>query len=143
MDTAHLNWINRLFGKQLDKKVFYTSVVLALPFLLLGGFSPDLLGRISDTVLAYLTTSWSWLYLTSVSAFVLVCLVLALSPFGKVKLGRDDEKSRILAAQLVCHAFLRRHGHRPGLLVHCRTHVPFYGPPCGPRVDTGIGPDGL
>jgi hypothetical protein len=39
MNNTDLTVINRLFGKQLDKKVFYTSVALALPFLLLGGLA--------------------------------------------------------------------------------------------------------
>ena len=107
------------------------------------GFHPGLLGRISDAVLAYLTRSWSWLYLTSVSAFVLVCLVLALSPFGKVKLGRDDEKAEFSMLSWFAMLFFGRHGHRTGVLVDCRTHVPFHGTARRPGVDAGIRPAGL
>lgn len=131
MDTTNENGINRLFGKQLDRKVFYLSAALALPFLLLGGFSPGLLGRISDAVLAYLTRSWSWLYLTSVSAFVLVCLVLALSPFGKVKLGRDDEKAEF--SMLSWFAMLFSAGMGIGLVFWsiAEPMYHFMGPPTG------------
>ncbi len=84
--------INRLLGDQLDKKVFYGATAVALPFLILGGFSPELLGKISNGAFAYLTSSWIWLYLISCSAFVAICLAIALSPLGKIRLGADDEK---------------------------------------------------
>lgn len=84
--------IEKLLGRQIDKKVFFGAAALALPFLLLGGFSPALLGKISNAALGWLTGSWSWLYLVSCSLFVLVCLVIALSPLGRIRLGQDDEK---------------------------------------------------
>jgi glycine betaine transporter len=84
--------ITRLLGEQLDKRVFFGAAALALPFIILGGFSPELLAKMSNTALKYLTDSWSWLYLITCSVFVLICLGIAVSPFGKVRLGADDEK---------------------------------------------------
>jgi glycine betaine transporter len=84
--------INKLLGEQLDKKVFLGAAALAMPFLILGGFSPELLSEFSNAALKYITDSWSWLYLITCSSFVLICLTIALSPFGKVRLGKDDEK---------------------------------------------------
>jgi glycine betaine transporter len=92
MGEKDLKGFRKLFGRELDLKVFLGSAALALPFILLGGFSPKLLENVGDAALAYLTNSWSWLYLISVSLFVLICLVVALSPLGSVKLGEDDEK---------------------------------------------------
>jgi glycine betaine transporter len=84
--------IRKVLGTNLDIRVFYGATLLVLPFILVGGLFPDTMAAVSNRVLGYLTQSWSWLYLTSVSLFAFVCLVIALSPFGKVRLGRDDEK---------------------------------------------------
>jgi len=84
--------IRKVLGNHLDIRVFYGATLLVLPFILVGGLFPDSMAAVSNRVLGYLTQSWSWLYLTSVSFFALVCLVIAISPFGKVRLGRDDEK---------------------------------------------------
>lgn len=92
MDRSNQSWMVRMFGKELDTKIFFGAAALALPFLILGGFSPSLLGNISDAAFNYLTNSWSWLYLITCSLFVLICLAVALSPLGKVRLGADDEK---------------------------------------------------
>ncbi len=92
MSNSKQSRITKLLGEQLDKKVFYGATILALPFLILGGFSPDTLGKISNAAFGYLTGSWSWLYLITCSIFVLTCLCIALSPMGKVRLGADDEK---------------------------------------------------
>ncbi|GBC62256.1 BCCT family transporter [Desulfonema ishimotonii] len=89
--VSHMG-IRKLLGSQLDKRVFFGATVLALPFLILGGLSPTLLDRISNTALGVLTRSWSWLYLISCSAFVLICLGIAVSPLGKIRLGKDDER---------------------------------------------------
>jgi glycine betaine transporter len=84
--------IKKLLGKELDQKVFLGAAALALPFIVLGGFSPGILGKIGNMAFNYLTGSWGWLYLITCSAFVVACLTIALSPLGKVRLGQDDEK---------------------------------------------------
>lgn len=43
-------------------------------------------------VMAYLCTSFGWLYLMSVFVFTITVGVIACSRFGKIKLGKDDEK---------------------------------------------------
>lgn len=84
--------IKQLLGDRLETGVFYGAVALSLPFLVLGGFSPKILNDSGNTALSFLTNSFSWLYLMSCSLFVLICLVIALSPLGKIKLGKDHEK---------------------------------------------------
>jgi glycine betaine transporter len=83
--------LTALFGRRLDPRVFFGACALALPFIVLGGFSPETLAKLSNAALAYLTGNWSWLYLISCSLFVLVCFLIAISPLGSIRLGRDDE----------------------------------------------------
>ena len=131
METGNAKGIKKLFGEQLDTKVFFGSVALALPFIVLGGVSPGLLGKASDAALAYLTNSWSWFYLISVSLFVFLYLLLALSPFGRVKLGRDDEKPEF--SLLSWFAMLFSAGMGIGLVFWsiAEPMYHFMGPPVG------------
>lgn len=84
--------IRKLLGNNLNIRVFYGATLLLLPFILVGGFFPQFLSTVANRLLAYLTQSWSWLYLSSVSIFAFVCLIIAISPFGKVRLGKDGEE---------------------------------------------------
>jgi glycine betaine transporter len=80
------------FGKNLDKRVFFGSVALVMPFIVIGVISPQLLGRWSDHALAAITDMFGWFFLSGVNLCVAVCLVLAISPLGRIRLGNDGEK---------------------------------------------------
>ncbi len=84
--------INRLLGTHLDRHVFYGSVLLIVPFILLGAFSPGLLSQASNAALSWVTSWFGWLFLSSVNIFLVVSLVIAFSPFGSVKLGKSGDK---------------------------------------------------
>ena len=80
------------FGTNLDKPVFFGSVALIIPFIIVGSISPKMLGNWSNAALAAITNSLSWLFLSSVNIFIVVCLGIALSPLGSIRLGRPGEK---------------------------------------------------
>lgn len=82
----------RFLSANIDRVVFFGSSALVLPFIFLGAFSPALFTQASNAILAWVITTWGWLYLSSVNIFVLVGLALALSPLGSIRLGKDDEK---------------------------------------------------
>ncbi|CCK79395.1 BCCT family transporter [Desulfobacula toluolica] len=91
MTDKKIPGIKRLFGKEIDTRVLYGATALALPFIILGFISPAMLGKAGSAALDLLTGSFSWLYLMSCSFFVVAVIGIALSPLGKIKLGRDDE----------------------------------------------------
>ena len=78
--------------RNLDIKVFAWSCVLTLPFLIFGGLYPKATGKVANAVLSNITSNWDWLYLLSVSLFLLAALIIAFSPLGRIKLGGDDER---------------------------------------------------
>ncbi len=75
----------------LDSWVFLGSAALVLPFIVIGVFSPQLLGRLGDQALATVTRLFGWLFLSGVNILVLCCILVALSPWGKIRLGREGE----------------------------------------------------
>jgi glycine betaine transporter len=72
--------------------VLYLSVAVIVTFVLWGLLSPAGLGAATSAAVAFATTTFGWYYLLAVLAFLLYCAYLALSRYGTVKLGRDDEE---------------------------------------------------
>ncbi|SDO32865.1 BCCT family transporter [Alkalicoccus daliensis] len=72
--------------------VFFISAPLVLAFVLWGLFSPGSLEEASGIGLAFTLNNFGWFYMLSTAFFIGFVLFLAASPFGKLKLGKPDEK---------------------------------------------------
>ncbi|MFP9127546.1 BCCT family transporter [Niallia sp. BSM11] len=72
--------------------VFYISTALLLLLVLVGIAAPSLLENLTNSVQSFITTSFGWYYLIVVSFFLVVCLYLLVSPAGRIKLGKQDDK---------------------------------------------------
>ncbi len=72
--------------------VLYLSVAIIAAFVLWGLLSPAGLGAAATAAVAWTTSTFGWYYLLAVLGFLLFCLFLAFSRYGKIKLGRDDEQ---------------------------------------------------
>ena len=72
--------------------VFILSAVLVFAFVLWGVVAPANLGAVSDAVMAWITTYFGWWYVLSVSGFLVFVLFLLLSPYARVRLGKDDDR---------------------------------------------------
>lgn len=68
------------------------SVGLILAIVVWGVISPATLGSVFDTLLAFITRDFGWLYLWVVLGLVVVALLLAFSRYGDLKLGGEDEE---------------------------------------------------
>jgi len=77
---------------RLDKVVFGVSAAIAVLFLIWGFVSTGSLASVSGTSLAWTMRNTGWLFVLTSSAFVVFVLWLALSRFGNIPLGRDDEE---------------------------------------------------
>ncbi|GGK08727.1 glycine betaine transporter OpuD [Lentibacillus kapialis] len=72
--------------------VFWITLILTLALSILGVITPDSFERISGSIMGYISAHFGWFYLLIVTLFVLFCLYLVFSPYGKIKLGRPGEK---------------------------------------------------
>lgn len=84
--------LKRYFGKELDPAIFYIIIALTVPFVVLGAFWPQALATVSNTAVGFVFKAFQSTYLLGVTGILLFCIAIAFSPFGKVRLGRDDEK---------------------------------------------------
>lgn len=76
----------------IDKTVSSVSAVCCLTFVFMTMASPSQMKEVFDHIFKFFIANFGWAYMTCVAGFVLFCLVMAFSRFGKIRLGKDDEK---------------------------------------------------
>ncbi len=72
--------------------VFYVSVVLSVGFVLWGVFFTENLSAVFSAVLDYVISTFGWVYLLAVVGFLVFVVYLAFSRYGRVRLGKDDDR---------------------------------------------------
>ena len=70
--------------------IFSAGLILAI--VLWGIVQPASLGRVFDSLLAFITRDFGWLYLWVVLGLVVLAMVLAFSRYGDLKLGAEDDE---------------------------------------------------
>ncbi|SFM49106.1 BCCT family transporter [Halopseudomonas yangmingensis] len=69
--------------------VFAPAVIVSL-LLVIGTISnPELAGRAFAATLAWITETFGWFYMLAVALFLIFIVVVAISPWGRIKLGPD------------------------------------------------------
>lgn len=71
---------------------FWTSAIIVFLAVLWGAMDPESLAKAANAAYGFTTHSFGWFYLLSVLFIVVFLFVLAISKYGKTKLGKDDEK---------------------------------------------------
>ncbi|MEX0654213.1 MAG: BCCT family transporter [Phycisphaeraceae bacterium] len=74
--------------------VFLISLAMILALVGWGVIAPKQLGDTADDVKTWISTYFGWWYLASVTFFLIFTIFLLLSPFGRVRLGKDHEQPR-------------------------------------------------
>lgn len=72
--------------------VLYASLAILASLVLAGIVAPEWLENITSNTQSFITNSFGWYYLGLVSVFVAVCIYLLVSPLGRIKLGKPEDK---------------------------------------------------
>ncbi|WP_026688840.1 BCCT family transporter [Alteribacter aurantiacus] len=72
--------------------VFWGSLVILLFIVGFGVVMPIGLENATSSLRDWIAETLGWYYLMIVSVFALVCLFFAVSPYGKIKLGKPEDK---------------------------------------------------
>ncbi|GAA0224400.1 BCCT family transporter [Saccharothrix mutabilis subsp. mutabilis] len=88
-----------------DPVVFGVAAAVALGFVAWGVFGTDSLASVSGTVLDWVTGRLGWAFVLVASGFVVFALWLAISRYGRVPLGRDDERPEFRTVSWVAMMF--------------------------------------
>jgi choline/carnitine/betaine transport len=75
----------------LDRWVFGIAAALVLAFIVWGVAGTDSLSAVATAVLGGVITAGGWAFVLAASGFVIFALWLAVSRYGRIPLGRDDE----------------------------------------------------
>ncbi|MBN6205745.1 BCCT family transporter [Ralstonia pickettii] len=73
-------------------KVFYIAVAIVAVMVILGAVFPEQFEIISNRVKIFVSTNFGWYYMLLMSALVIVALFFAFSRFGKIRLGKDQDR---------------------------------------------------
>lgn len=75
----------------IDWVVFTVAAVLAVAFVTWGFVSPDGLGTVADAALNGTIKNLGWLFVIAATVFTVFVIVVAVSRFGAIPLGKDGE----------------------------------------------------
>ncbi len=76
----------------MNPPVFIAAAILIILFVLFGAVFSETAGDTFDAIQAWITASFGWLYMLSVAVFLVFCIGLAVSSYGRIKLGPDDSE---------------------------------------------------
>lgn len=82
----------RKSGSSILMPVFIPAVII-IGLLVIGTITnPSLAGKIFASMLKYITEDFGWFYMLSVALFLIFIIAIAVSPWGKTKLGPDHSE---------------------------------------------------
>ncbi|MFD1361802.1 BCCT family transporter [Lentibacillus salinarum] len=73
-------------------KVFYITVALVIITVVFGASFPEQFERITGNIQSFVATGFGWYYMLLMSALVIVSIFIAISPLGKIRLGKDYDQ---------------------------------------------------
>jgi glycine betaine transporter len=85
--------------------VLILSFLLVLAFGVWGLIAPEGMTSASVGMVNFVLDSVGWLYLTLCTGFIVLAAVLALGPYGKVRLGPDDSRPEFSTASWLAMLF--------------------------------------
>ncbi|EKE70435.1 MULTISPECIES: BCCT family transporter [Roseobacteraceae] len=80
------------FGFDLHNPVFPISALTVIAFVVFTLLFPELAGTTFSAVFSFVTKGFDWFFIGAADIFVILCLVIVISPYGKIRLGGPDAK---------------------------------------------------
>ncbi|MER7817642.1 BCCT family transporter [Streptomyces sp. NPDC096153] len=92
-------------GPVTDRVVFGVTAVLTVAFVVWGSVATDTLERVSSGMLSALIHNGGWAFVLAASGFVIFALWLAMSRYGRIPLGREDEEPEFRTVSWIAMMF--------------------------------------
>ena len=84
--------IKAYFKEHTNPPVFLSSLLMLAILVSWGVSAPTQLGDAADALKNSIVDYFGWWYLLSVFGFLIFVVILMFSPFGRVRLGKDDDR---------------------------------------------------
>jgi glycine betaine transporter len=79
------NWLK-------ENRVFAVTILIAIFVIVFGAVFSSTLAEWSSALMSWVSYYFGWLYIISIVAFIGFCVWIATSKYGRIKLGKDDDK---------------------------------------------------
>ena len=84
--------MRRAGNSTIDLGVFGISVGISVLFVLWGVLAKDNLATVTGAILDFVIANFGWMFILLSFGFLAFSVYLALSRYGKIRLGGDDER---------------------------------------------------
>ena len=101
-----------------DNSVFFWTLLIAIGVIIFGAAYSSILGEISGKFMSWVSHYFGWLYILSIVAFIGFCVWIAMSKYGKIKLGKNDDKPEFSTFSWYAMLFCGSTGIGPALGNH-------------------------
>src|SRR5215204_5180746 len=92
-------------GWNIDAPVFAIAAGISLAFVLVGVLFQDELATVVGDVLTWVLDNLGWLFVLSTAGFLIFVGFLAVTPYGRLRLGRDDDRPEFKTASWIAMMF--------------------------------------
>ena len=92
-------------GARIDPWVFWPAAAISAAFVLWGVLDSDGVATVADDVLSWVISTFGWLFVLSTAGFLVFAGVLAFSRFGRIRLGRDDDRPEFRTSSWIAMMF--------------------------------------
>lgn len=75
-----------------ENGVFIWTLIIAIGVIVFGAVFSRTLAEWSSALMSWVSHYFGWLYILSIVAFIGFCVWIAMSKYGKIKLGKDGDK---------------------------------------------------
>ena len=89
----------------IDPWVFGVAAAISLAFVLWGVLDNESVATVADDVLSWIISTFGWLFVLSTAAFLVFAGILAFSRFGRVRLGKDDDRPEFRTTSWIAMMF--------------------------------------
>ncbi|MFG2734518.1 BCCT family transporter [Streptomyces carpaticus] len=88
-----------------DAMVITIGMVAVIGVVAWAAFGKDNFSSVTDHALNWVLGNFSWLFIIAGNVFVVACLVIAFSRFGRIRLGRDDDEPEFSSLSWIAMMF--------------------------------------
>ena len=92
-------------SSMIDPAVFWPAMLIIVGFVGWGTIFPDSLSTIATAALNAIINGFGWGFVVSSAGFLAFALFLAMSRFGYIRLGLDDEQPEFRTVSWICMMF--------------------------------------
>ena len=90
---------------RIDMPVFVIAAGISVVFVLVGVLFKDDMAVVVGDILSWVLTNLGWLFVLSTAAFLIFVLFLGVTPYGRIRLGKDDDRPEFRTVSWIAMMF--------------------------------------